>query len=306
MTAPSVLSVTEVQVPGRRSPTQVFRGGEGRPLVYLHGGTAVTATDPFALALARRHEVVAPVHPGFRDLEEIDDLRDVHDLALYHDDLLRALGLGPVAVVGHSFGGMVAAELAAHVPDRVARLVLAAPFGLWRDEEPVADLFAAFPADVAPLLWADPSSEAAQAAMASMLATIPVPGSPGTEAGSPAASGDGGSAGAGFAQGGPRTATADASVLVRLLVEMVPAMATIGKYLWPIPDKGLERRLHRVSAPTLLLWGAEDRLVPPSYAEAFAARLPSARVEILDKAGHMLVLERLEDVARLVEEFVAA
>jgi pimeloyl-ACP methyl ester carboxylesterase len=82
------------------------------------------------------------------------------------------------------------------------------------------------------------------------------------------------------------------------------AMGATGKFLWPIPDKGLRKRIHRVQAPTLVVWGKEDRLVSPVYAEEFAQRIDGARVEIVDQAGHAPHLERPEAVARLVRDFL--
>lgn len=249
--------------------SELVRTGSGSPVVYLHGASGVSDSDPLVAALAAAgHEVIAPLSPGFRDLEELDDIRDVHDLALHYDDLLDGLGLDSVPVVGHSFGGMVAAELAAHVPYRVSRLVLAAPFGLWRDDIPTADLFTAFPLEIQDLLWADAQSEAAQRAMADMTA------------------GDSGEAD---------------DPIVSLLITMVKGLTTVGKFIWPIPDKGLERRLHRIKAPTLLVWGAKDKLVPAAHAELFAAGIPDARVEVVDDAGHMAPFERIEEFVALVE-----
>jgi pimeloyl-ACP methyl ester carboxylesterase len=112
-----------VRLPSGRSQT-VFRGGEGPPLVFLHGGGGLMPDDPLVAGLARSRTVLAPLAPGFADLSDLDDLRDVHDLALHYDDLLEALGLDGVPVVGHSFGAMTAAELAAHVPRRVSALAL--------------------------------------------------------------------------------------------------------------------------------------------------------------------------------------
>jgi pimeloyl-ACP methyl ester carboxylesterase len=249
------LSPTAVSVPGWGIKTEVLRGGRGDPVVLLHGDLPPSPADPLAAALARRHEVLVPVQPGFRHPDDARPLHDVHDLALYHDDLLGALGLGPVPVVGHSFGGMVAAELAAHVPGRASRLCLIAPYGLWRDDEPVADLLAAFPLELAPLLWADPTGEAAVQAMADLPA-------------------------------------------------MLPGLATVGRFLWPLPDKGLSRRLHRITAPTLAVWGDEDRLVPPSYAADLAGRIPRCRTELVAGAGHMVPVERPDQVARLIEELL--
>src|SRR5439155_14782474 len=168
-----------------------------------------------------------------------------------------SLGLNGVPVVGHSFGGMVAAELAAHVPSRVSRLVLAAPLGLWNDDEQPADMFVAFPLTIQELLWADPAN-----------APIPAPPSRNDVASSVADVDD---------------------PLLAMYLQLVQGMTAVTKFVWPLPDKGLRRRLHRITAPTLVVWGTKDRMVPPSYAEDFAAGIPDARVELLDDAGHMVV-----------------
>jgi pimeloyl-ACP methyl ester carboxylesterase len=244
-----------------------FTGGKGRPLVYLHPASGVTADDRFALALAERFRVIAPVAPGFTDLAEIDDVRDVHDMALAYDDFLAALDLGPVAVVGHSFGGMFAAELAAHSPHRVGALVLIAPVGLWDEQHPVLDIFATPTAEIPSKLWADPASEIARA---------------------------------GFG-GSPPTSPEEQ---VETIIRMVQGLVTAGKFMMPIPDKGLGRRLYRITMPTLLLWGEQDGVVPPVYAEHFAAGLPDARAKILDDAGHMVTLERTEAVVKAIRKHV--
>src|SRR5258708_407515 len=119
----------------------IYRAGNGPPLVWLHSLYGVEADAPVIDALARQYTVFAPLAPGFADLDELASMRDIHDLALHYDDVLEALGLAEVPVAGHSFGGMIAAEIAAHVPARVARLILLSPLGLWNDDYPVADLF---------------------------------------------------------------------------------------------------------------------------------------------------------------------
>ena len=87
-------------------------------------------------------------------------------------------------------------------------------------------------------------------------------------------------------------------------VRLMWAMGTTGKFIWPIPDKGLKKRVHRITAPTLLVWGKEDRVVPPVYADEFAQRIPSARVQIVDGAGHAPHLEQPAAVARMVADFL--
>jgi pimeloyl-ACP methyl ester carboxylesterase len=83
------------------------------------------------------------------------------------------------------------------------------------------------------------------------------------------------------------------------------SLACTGKFVWPIPQKGLAKRLHRISAATLIIWGSEDKLVPPIYAEEFAARIPNARVELVAEAAHVPHLEQLGTVSALVRDFLA-
>jgi pimeloyl-ACP methyl ester carboxylesterase len=248
---------------GRRQV--VHRAGEGPPLVWLHSLFGFDPDDALARRLAEDYSVIAPVAPGMTDLQEIADVPDVHDLALHYDDVLIAAGVGAVPVVGHSFGAMMAAELAAHVPDRVSQLVLLSPLGLWDDDEPVADLFAVPYTEASALLFHDP--------LRSNLRS---------------------------------TESLDGERDVETVVALAQAMTTVAKYLWPIPDRGLRRRLHRIGAPALIIFGEEDAFVPSSYGERFAELLPDARCELVSDAGHMLQFEQPEAVDRLVSSFLGS
>ena len=241
-------------VPAAGLDWQVLRGGAGRPVVWLHGLTGADGNDPFLDALSRRVELFAPVMPGFADLDELDGLDDIHDLALAYDEMLAALNRPDALVVGHGFGGMVAAEIAAHVPRRVTRLGLIAPMGLWDEERPVADLFALPGALLGDALWEDAAARTAWDDAHLVPDTQP-------------------------AAGDAMIATAQANTAV-------------AKFVWPIPDKGLRKRLRRIVCPTLLLWGAADRVVPATYADLFARRLTGAVQTIVAGAGHMLPYER--------------
>ena len=84
------------------------------------------------------------------------------------------------------------------------------------------------------------------------------------------------------------------------------AMGCTAKFVWPVPDRGLARRLHRVAAPTLVIWGREDALVSSVYAEEFARRIAGARVEILEGCGHAPHVEKREETLRLVREFLTS
>jgi pimeloyl-ACP methyl ester carboxylesterase len=81
-------------------------------------------------------------------------------------------------------------------------------------------------------------------------------------------------------------------------------MGCTAKFVWPVPDRGLDRRIHRITAPTLVIWGTQDGVISPIYADEFATRIPGTRVERVEGAGHLPHLEQPEAVARLVADFV--
>jgi pimeloyl-ACP methyl ester carboxylesterase len=229
----------------------VYHAGEGPSLLWLHSLYGVEADAPIIQALARSFSVYAPLAPGFADLAELDEIRDIHDLALHYDDLLEALELD---------NAMIAAEIAAHVPKRVSRLVLASPLGLWNDAYPVADLFSVPAVEMPTLLYADLSN------------------APRSSAGKPD---------------------------VEQIVALARGMATVARFLWPIPDRGLSRRIHRIAAPTLVIHGALDRFVPAEYADEFVAHLPDASREIVPGVGHMLFSEAFDSSLGLISRFLS-
>jgi pimeloyl-ACP methyl ester carboxylesterase len=250
-----------VELQGGKWKTRVLTAGEGLPVVFLHGAGGLV-WDPFLEGLAHRHQVVAPEHPGTGISQGVEHLDDVLDLVLYYGELFDALGLRSAALMGHSFGGMVAAEIAATNPERVSKLVLMAPIGLWLDEHPVPDVSTIAPHQLPELLLADPSGPAA----ASL--TLPDPTDP------------------------------------EALLQAAMTMASILQFIWPLPDKGLSRRLYRVKAPTLLIWGREDRLVDPAYGPRFASAIAGAHLEVVDGAGHLPHIERASEVTALVNAFL--
>ena len=110
-------------------PVRYLEGGTGPDLVFLHGAGGVTAEDPFLSALAASHHVYAPLIPGYGDSEEAPEIRDMLDFTLHSWDVVEALGLKDPILVGHSMGGMVAAEMAAIAHNDVSRVALIAPAG---------------------------------------------------------------------------------------------------------------------------------------------------------------------------------
>lgn len=262
MTTQQTVTVWQGHVPFR-----VHVKGQGPALVFFHGPWGL-AWDPFLDALARSFTVYAPEHPGTTpgEPDTVKHVDGLWDLTLCYDELLDALGLGETMLVGHSFGGMVACEVAALRPPRVRRLALIDPIGLWRDDAPVTNWMLMALSEMPAYVFREPNAPATRALFA-------IPEDP------------------------------EQAALAR--TRLIWAMGATGKFIWPIPDKGLHKRIHRISAPTLLVWGREDRLVPSLYADTFARRLPRARIELVEAAGHAPQMEQPETVARLVQTFLA-
>jgi pimeloyl-ACP methyl ester carboxylesterase len=245
--------------------TFVRSEGEGDPLLFLHGAGGLRGWPPFLETLARSFRIVAPEHPGFGRSEGLEHLDDVIDLALYYTEFIEAMGLDQPYIVGHSFGGMVAAEIAAIAPHLLSRLVMIAPVGLWLDDHPVMDFFAATPEELTAAIFHDPTSAAAKEMM-----IMPT----------------------------------DPDAQLEVVLERTKNLSAAGKFLWPIPDKGLKKRIHRIAAPTLLLWGASDRLVPPIYGQEFLKRINGARLTVFSGASHMLPFEKSDEFVAVVTDFL--
>lgn len=243
--------------------------GEGPPVLYLHSAGGYY-WDDFLEELSNHHRVYVPYFPGTApgrpdDIDKVDNLWDV---VLAYEELLDALDLQRCRLIGHSFGGMLAAELAAQRPAAIEHLVLIAPIGLWREDAPytVADWCALGPDEIMETLFHNPAHPRVLRRM-----TPP----------------DGKDAAA------------------RWQVDFIWTLGCTGKVIWPIPDKGLSKRIHRITAPSLVVWGEDDRLIPKVYAEEFGQRLTRSEILRLPACGHEPPLEQCEALLIGVKGFFA-
>lgn len=84
-------------------------------------------------------------------------------------------------------------------------------------------------------------------------------------------------------------------------IEMTRASEAAARAFWPLGNTRLEKRLALIAAPTLILWGERDAILPPSYAKKFAAGINGAsRIETVAGAGHLAYLDQPDAVARAV------
>nr|TFG52834.1 MAG: alpha/beta hydrolase [Hyphomicrobiales bacterium] len=241
--------------------------GSGAPLLFLHPGHPLGrfAPDEAALAaLAKSFRVIAPTHPGFGHADAPDWMTNVDDLAYFYLDLLKALDLQDVVLVGASLGGWIAAEIAVKSTARLSRLVLANPVGIKigdRETRDFVDIYAIFDKEIAELAYADPS-----------IGTPDIPNS------------------------------SDET-----LFHMARSREATARYGWSpfLHNPKLKSRLHRIDIPTLVLFGAADRITREGYCRAYADCIPGARFATMTGAGHFPHKETPNAFAEAVSAFVA-
>lgn len=230
--------------------TEIVRRGSGRPVLLLHGFQPIDPDAKFLGQLAQRAQIIAPSHPGFGATPRPHDFETVYDVVTFYCALLDALRHDSVTVIGFSFGGWLASEIAVRSCHKIDRLVLVDTLGIKvsdRETADIVDIFNTHPDTVKQLSWHD---------------VINAPD---------------------FDE------MTDAQ-----LMAWHRGWESLSLYGWHpfMHNPRLAYWLPRISVPTLVLWGAEDRIVRPSYGQAFAARIPGARFAAIERAGHYPHIEQ--------------
>jgi len=244
---------------------RLFRGGSGRPLVFLHGAGGHTGWMAFLEELSTRFEVFAPEHPGFGQSDDPPWLDDIGDLAFFYLDLLQALGLEQVHLMGTSLGGWIAAELAVRNTARLASLTLVGAVGITAGEETIPDIFRMPDAENLRRFYADPDRAARRLGDLAKAYANP----------------------------------ADMNIVAKNRATVMRLA-----YRPRFHNPGLAKWLHRIDVPTLLLWGAGDGLVPPKFGEAYRALIPGSRLVVLPNAGHAPFDEQKDAFLAAFSDFV--
>ena len=244
----------------------LLRGGTGEPVLFLHAAGGAGGWLPFhGLLASAGFEVIAPHHPGFGKSDEFPDAEGVDDLVFHYLDVLDALGLDRPHVVGASFGGWIAAELAICAPHRIGSLTLLSAAGLRLPGHPVADLFLMPPAKVAATLFHNPPAASSSAARA--------PGTP-----------------------------PDLDAIIAAYREAT----SLARFCWVpfMSDPKLERRLRRVTAPTLVVAPSDDQVIPVEHARRYAERIAGAEYSEVPDCGHAMYFEKPAEFAAVVTAFL--
>ena len=259
--------------------TRYWVGGDGPPVILIHGlGAAATNWTELAPLLARRRTVLAPDLPGHGHSEPLDEVRGLTSYAEHVGRLAERLGLLPAAVVGHSLGGVVSLRLAAARPADVRALALVCAAGIHRHArwaERALWIASLFRPDVVVARRAREVARRARLRRAVFNHWGAVDG-----------------------------ATLSESAVLGLLTSRGRGtdVASARRALFQDDPR---HDLHEVSCPTMLLWGARDRLVPLSSGFEYARRL-RAPIRALPGAGHLVIVEQPAECAEILERFFEA
>jgi pimeloyl-ACP methyl ester carboxylesterase len=256
---------THITVGGKQ--TKLLRGGSGEPVVYLHSAAGETLWLPFHNELSKHVELFAPAHPGFDTSEGLEQIDGIEDLVIHYLDFFDAMGWHSVNVVGLSLGGWIAAELATRNPERIKKLVLVDAAGLYVPGAPMAPLWEHMrnPERLRQLLFSEPDGP-----LARMLVMDP-------------------------------DSMPEALLLMQLKAAEASARVAWNPYFH---NPKLPGRLRRVRAPTLVVWGEQDRLIPLAHGEAYARGIAGSRLQVLAGCGHLPIFERTSELVAAVAAFV--
>jgi pimeloyl-ACP methyl ester carboxylesterase len=245
----------------RGTPVDMLSEGSGPPLLFLHGAGGGGRWLEFQERLAKTFTVLSPSHPGHGGSPAVEWIEHISDLAFHYLDLLDEQRLDRVHVVGASFGGWIAAELATMASHRMTSLTLIDPVGIKVDGWIYPFLFGMDIPEVVATVFHNPMAALALAPPDQSVETLALQ----------------------YRQG-----------------------AALARVAWNpyLYDPLLRRRLARITAPTLLCWGAHDRLAPlDPCGQTWAKAIPGARLRVFAESGHVPHLEEPSAVADAVVDF---
>ena len=250
---------SESTITVRGTRIRMLRGGNGLPLLFLHGASGHAGWLPVFDQLSAQFDVIAPEHPGFGSSDDPSWLDRPSDLAYFYLDLIEKMKLDRVHLMGTSLGGWIAAELAVRNTCRLATLTLICAVGIVPDGAPIDDMFRMSSEENARRFYFNPERARRRVEL---------------------------------------LAQADARILVR-------NRSTVVRLAYPhFANPDLAKWLHRIDVPTLLIWGANDGLVPVRFGETYGRLIPNSHLVVIPDAGHAPFEEKPEAFLAAVTNFV--
>lgn len=253
-----MVAYTSTRMSAAGCEIEMLSGGEGPPLLFLHGAGGAASWMPFMDRLAEHSRLHVPSHPGYGRSETPDWLDAMGDLAYFYLDFLEGLGEDRFHVVGNSLGGWLALEIAVRSTARIETLTLVSAAGIHLAGVPKGDIFLWDETERVYNTFFDPSLAEAR------LAKVP--------------------------------SEEETEIALRNHF-MTAKLAWHPRFYNP----ELQKWLHRITVPTLLLWGADDKIFPPAYGEAMQKLIPGSTLTVIPECGHLPQQEKTDEfVSRVI------
>jgi len=240
-------------------------GGYGEPIVIVHGGGSGSSSWlQTAENLSKSHTIYAPDLPGFGDTGSTGNKFNLLDFVSFIEHFSNSLGLESFSLIGHSIGGYIAAQYALHFPKKVRRLILVGSLGLGRE---IA-------------LWVRVLSSAI------------------------------------FRKGLGQPLLKILSIICKIahllnlrfkcLIPFYQLKMDIGKNITNLKGQTivLMNKLSELIMPTLIIWGANDNIVPFKHAYAAAQVIPKCEVHVFEDCSHSVQSQKAGDFSELLSRFL--
>jgi len=257
-------SVHETFVTVGGAQIRLLKGGVGTPLLVLHGIEGSLGWRQYAQALADHFTVYLPSHPGFDGSERPRWLNSILDLVCFYTWFLETQGLEGIPVIGWAMGGWLAAEMAVTTRHAFSKMLLVDAAGIKPQAGEITDLFILSPAQVRDLTFYDAQQVPEYA---QLYGHDP----------SPAAR---------------EQAIQNREMAIRLIWK--PYMH----------DPRLPPLLARVTAPTLIVWGQHDKIIPVECGILYQQAIPGADLAVIEQCGHAPHLEKPDEFVRIAMDFL--
>jgi pimeloyl-ACP methyl ester carboxylesterase len=262
----SVGHFTEALVEVASTQLYMLKGGTGRPLMVLHGVEGHEGWLAFHEALAEHSTVYAPAHPGYGQTVRPIWMETIVHQAVFYHWFLQEAGLQGVDLVGAGVGGWIAAQMAVMCPAHLGHLVLVDAAGVRPRQGEVLDLFI--------IPWREMIERSLHDAENCAEALRIYTATPLQEF------------------GGVREA--GRSMSMRMCYR---------PYMY---DPALLPTLGKIRLPTLVVWGAQDQIIPIECGHLYQQAIPGATLRVIDRCGHWPHFEQPEALAEIIREFVAS
>ena len=257
---------TERTVEAGGTQVQVVSGGDGgAPLLVLHDEMGHPGWMRWHEALSRDFALTIPSHPGFGDSPYLDWIMNMRDLAGWYLMAMDDMGIEKTALMGFSFGGWLAAEMATMQPDRFDKVVLVNAMGVKPPSGEIFDMFLVVAKEY--LTESFPNPESAPE----------------------------------FGEICPEEPTPEQAEYWEVAREQACRLGW-RPYMHYAALPNLLARLGRT--PTKIVWGGANPIVPLSAGRLYQRSIPGAELDVMDGCGHRPEIERPDDFARRVGEFL--